>query len=142
VLGGDARDQAGHVRGGEAVARGDGRAAILPGDRHVDAPGAPLDRRRRVVEERLRIGRGVGGNREDRRERRRERKAGYVVDRADQRHVVEVGVVDRFVEEREQALALGRQAQVHDLCAPFDRPLEAGQEGDALAAQVGAENPH
>src|SRR3954469_15860765 len=56
--------------------------------------------------------------------------------------MVEIGVVHCLVKEREQPLALGRQAQVHDLHASLDGPLEAGQERHALAAQVGAQDAH
>ncbi len=54
VLRQDPCDEAAHVRRGKAIARGDRLPAVLPADRDVDAPGAPLDRWRRVVEERSR----------------------------------------------------------------------------------------
>ena len=41
-------------------------AAVVPADRHVYAPRAPLHRRRRVVEEDLRVRDRVGRDREDR----------------------------------------------------------------------------
>ncbi len=129
------------MRRGEAVAGGHRGATVLPGDRHVHAPRAELDRRRGVVVDPPRVRLGVSGHREHRAEQRRIARRRHVVGGADERHRLEIRSIGQVVEDRVQRLALRRQAQVADLDVVLDRPLEPGGEGGSLAAQVGAKDP-
>ena len=136
----DQRDEAGDVRRGEAVAGGDRTAAVLPGDRYVDAPRPELDRRRRVVVDPPGIRLRVRGDREDGGEERRIARRPDVVGRAHQGRAAEVRAVGEVMEDGIEGLALRGQAQVADLQPLLDRPFEPGGERRPLAAQVGPQD--
>src|SRR5205085_3476650 len=116
-----------HVRGREAVTRRTDPGAADPGDLDIDATAEKLDRRRRVVEERQRVGFLVAADRDHRREPPGIALDRHVVSRGDQDGAPEVSAVGELVQEPRKVLLRRREAHVDHVEALADRPAQALQ---------------